>query len=85
MIAPLHWPSKPMLRRARPSGCTSSASADGRQVAAGRTPVPASGTPLLLIVPASTLSSPGQYVLSLRDREAASFVADYRFEVAAIR
>ena len=56
-------------------------SADGRQVAAGRAPFRPPGTPLLLIVPASTLSSPGQYVLSLRDREGAP-IADYRFDVA---
>ena len=55
--------------------------AEGRQVAAGGTPVPAPGTPLLFIVPASTLSSPGQYVLSLRDREGAA-TTDYRFDVA---
>ena len=59
--------------------------ADGRQVASGRTPLPAPGTPLLLVVPASTLSSPGQYVLSLRDREAAASLADYHFDVAAPR
>jgi hypothetical protein len=57
--------------------------ADGRQVAAGRAPVPAPGTPLLLVVPASTLRAPGHYVLSLRDREGAPSTADYYFDVAA--
>jgi hypothetical protein len=52
----------------------------GREVATGRAPVAAPGTPFLLVVPAATLSSPGQYVLSLRDREGAP-TTDYRFEV----
>jgi hypothetical protein len=56
---------------------------DGRQVAAGRAPLPAPGTPLLLVVPASTLRAPGKYILSLRDREGAPSIADYHFEVTA--
>jgi hypothetical protein len=54
--------------------------AGGRQVATGRAPVAAPGTPLLLVVPASTLNSPGQYVVSLRDREGAQ-ATEYRFDV----
>ena len=54
----------------------------GRQVATGQAPVPAPGTPLLLVVPTSTFKAPGQYVLSLRDREGAPSTADYHFDVA---
>ena len=56
---------------------------DGRQVAAGRTSMQARGTPLLLWVPASALSRPGRYVLSLRDREGAPPLTDYPFAVVA--
>jgi hypothetical protein len=55
--------------------------AGGAQVAAGRAPVSASGTPLLLVVPASTLKTPGQYVLTLSDRDGAPSTAEYRFDV----
>jgi hypothetical protein len=58
--------------------------AGGRQVAAGRAPVAAPGTPLLLVVPAPTLSSSGPYVLSLRDREGAPTI-EYRFQVDRVQ
>ena len=56
---------------------------DDRQVAAGRTSLQARGAPLLLWVPASALSRPGRYVLSLRDREDAPPLTDYPFRVVA--
>lgn len=59
------------------------ATVDGDRVAAGRARVPAAGGPLLLVVPAPTLKAPGQYVLSLRESEAAPLTNEYRFEVAA--
>ena len=43
----------------------------GEQVASGRLPAPAEGTPLLLLVPSSTLSSTGRYLLSVRDAASA--------------
>jgi hypothetical protein len=55
--------------------------AAGRQVAAGRVPVQAQGTPLLLLVPASVLSPSGRYVLSLSDREGAPPLTEYQFVV----
>ena len=56
--------------------------ADDGQVAEGRTSVQSPGTPLLLWVPASRLHS-GLYTLSLRDREEASPLEEFRFTVAA--
>jgi Putative zinc-finger len=56
--------------------------ADASPVANGRLPVPAPGTPLLLVIPASTLKAPGRYVLSLHEREGAPSAVEYRFDVA---
>lgn len=56
--------------------------ADGGQVAEGKTSVQSTGSPLLLWVPASTLSSPGLYTLSLRDRADAPPLEEFRFTVA---
>ena len=54
----------------------------GEQVGSGRLPRPAAGTPLLLLVPASTLSSTGRYVLSVRDATASEHAtSDYAFVV----
>ena len=58
---------------------------DGRQVAAGRAPVPAPGTPLLLVVPAETIRTPGVYVLALREREGGPTSTEYRFSMASPR
>ena len=56
--------------------------AAGQQVGSGRLPAPASGTPLLLLVPASTLSSAGRYVLSVRDAAGPeSAASEYAFVV----
>ena len=57
--------------------------ADGRRVVEGRASLQSPGTPLLLLVPASTLHSPGRYTLSLRDRETAPPLEEFRFTVAA--
>jgi len=56
--------------------------AAGQQVGSGRLPAPAAGTPLLLLVPASTLSSAGRYVLSVRDAAGPeSAASEYAFVV----
>jgi hypothetical protein len=54
----------------------------GEQVASGRVPAPPAGTPLLLLVPASSLSSAGRYVLIVRDAtNADSTATEYAFVV----
>jgi hypothetical protein len=55
----------------------------GRLATSGRARVPSPGVPLLLVVPATTISTPGVYVLSLRDREGAPASNDYRFSVVS--
>lgn len=55
---------------------------DGEQVASGRVPAPPAGTPLLLLVPASSLSAAGRYVLIVRDAtNAGSPATEYAFVV----
>jgi hypothetical protein len=55
---------------------------DGEQVASGRVPAPPAGTPLLLLVPASSLRSDGRYVLIVRDAtNADSTATEYAFVV----
>jgi hypothetical protein len=54
----------------------------GEQVGSGRLPAPAAGAPLLLLVPASTLSATGRYVLSVRDATSSEGAAtEYAFAV----
>jgi hypothetical protein len=55
--------------------------AGGSVVASGEAPAPASGAPLLLMVPGSTLRSAGEYVLVVRAAAGAS-TAEYHFVVA---
>jgi hypothetical protein len=55
----------------------------GRLATSGRARVPSPGVPLLLVVPATTISTPGVYVLSLREREGAPASNDYRFSVVS--
>ena len=56
---------------------------DDRSVASGVAQAPPVGTPLLLLVPATTLHSPGGYVLRLRAGAAAEApIAEYRVAVA---
>jgi hypothetical protein len=57
---------------------------DGREVAAGRVPAPPPGMPLLLLVPASALTSADRYMLSLRDRDEAPPMAEYQFAVVRV-
>jgi hypothetical protein len=54
----------------------------GATVVAGRAPMPAAGTPLLLVLPGTTFATPGRYVLRLGDATAGgSSFGDYRFVV----
>ena len=53
-----------------------------RQVASGQAPVPASGAPLLLVVPSSVLTPSERYVLSLSVPGGAAPVVEYQFTVA---
>jgi anti-sigma factor RsiW len=56
--------------------------ARGTSVFAGRAPVPAAGTPLLLLVPSSAFRDPGRYALRLGDtRNPNSSFGEYRFVV----
>ncbi len=56
---------------------------DDKSVASGVTAAPPAGTPLLLLVPASKLDSPGGYVLLVRAGGGEKPpVAEYRFAVA---
>jgi len=56
------------------------ATPEGRTVASGRASAPEPGTPLLLLLPTSTLAAPMHYVLSVRDTGAqAQLLGEYRF------
>jgi hypothetical protein len=56
---------------------------DDKSVASGVAQAPPVGTPLLLLVPATTLNSPGGYQLLVRAAAAPEPpVAEYRFAVA---
>ena len=56
---------------------------DGNSVASGVVTAPPAGTPLLLVVPAAKLTSPGAYQLTLRGSGGTNPpVAEYRFAVA---
>jgi hypothetical protein len=52
---------------------------DGQPVASGRVAVPPPGTPLLLLLPAWTLSPSERYILSVRAGAAGSPADEYRF------
>jgi hypothetical protein len=58
------------------------ARADGKAIASGTAPTPASGAPLLLMLPATTLKGADRFVLTLRNTEAAGLTqAIYRFRL----
>lgn len=54
--------------------------ADGRSVASGTAAAPPPGTPLLLLIPASSLDSTGRYVLAVVTGDGPDSV-DYRFTI----
>jgi hypothetical protein len=54
--------------------------ADGRSVASGTAAAPPPGTPLLLLIPASSLDAAGQYVLAVVTGDGPGSV-DYRFTI----
>ena len=54
--------------------------ADGRSVASGTAAAPPPGTPLLLLIPASSLDSAGRYVLAVVTGDGPGSV-DYRFTI----
>jgi anti-sigma factor RsiW len=57
---------------------------NGAQVVAGRVAAPADGAPLLLLVPAGTLSPSQHYVLTVKDLRNPDLTGgDYRFTVGA--
>ena len=59
-------------------------STDGRQVVSGRAAAPAPGSPLLLLIPSSTLVGSMHYILSVHDAgPPARTLGEYRFEVSA--
>lgn len=60
-------------------------STDGRQVVSGRAAAPAPGSPLLLLIPSSTLVGSMHYILSVHDAGPPTrSLGEYRFEVSAM-
>jgi hypothetical protein len=57
--------------------------ADGTRIVSGRAPAPLAGTPLLLLIPVWTQSTPSHYILSVQDAATGTSLGDYRFEVAS--
>ena len=51
-------------------------------VASGRSPVPASGAPLMLLVPVDELQKAGRYTLTLRDSGQNAVIGEYEFDVS---
>jgi hypothetical protein len=51
-------------------------------VASGRSPVPASGAPLMLLVPVDELPRAGRYTLALRDSGQNAVIGEYEFDVS---
>jgi hypothetical protein len=59
-------------------------STDGRRIVSGRAPAPASGSPLLLLMPSWTLVGPMHYILSVHDAAGSGrLLGEYRFSVSA--
>jgi hypothetical protein len=57
---------------------------DGRPIVSGRAAAPAPGSPLLLLIPSSTLVGPMHYILSVHDAAGAGrSLGEYRFAVSA--
>ena len=55
---------------------------DGQSVVSGAVTAPPAGTPLLLVIPATRLASPGAYTLMIGGNGSSTPVAEYRFAVA---
>jgi len=51
-------------------------------VASGRSAVPASGAPLMLLVPVDELQKAGRYTLTLRDGDQNTVIGEYEFDVS---
>ena len=51
-------------------------------VASGRSAAPASGAPLMLLVPVDELQQSGRYTLILRDADQKSVIGEYEFDVS---
>jgi hypothetical protein len=51
-------------------------------VASGQAAAPASGAPLMLLVPADELQRTGRYTLALRDSDQNTVIGEYEFEVS---
>ena len=58
------------------------ADAAGRTVTSGRADAPPAGTPLLLWLPASVLSEPARYVLTVNDAAGGQSLGTYRFALS---
>jgi anti-sigma factor RsiW len=56
--------------------------ADGTAIVSGRAPSPAAGMPLLLLMPAWTVTRPMHYILSIHAAGNGRLLGEYRFEVA---
>ncbi len=51
-------------------------------VASGRSPVPASGAPLMLLVPVDELQKAGRYTLTVHDSGQNAVIGEYEFDVS---
>ncbi len=51
-------------------------------VASGRSAVPVSGAPLMLLVPVDELQKAGRYTLTLRDSDQNTVIGEYEFDVS---
>jgi hypothetical protein len=51
-------------------------------IASGRSAVPASGAPLMLLVPVDELQQAGRYTLTLRDSNQSAVIGEYEFDVS---
>jgi hypothetical protein len=56
--------------------------ANRTSVASGQSKAPASGAPLMLLVPVDELQNAGRYTLTLRDSDQKTVLGEYEFEVS---
>jgi hypothetical protein len=56
--------------------------ADRTTIASGQAAVPASGAPLMLLVPVDELRAAGRYTLTLRDSDQNAVLGEYEFDVS---
>ena len=56
--------------------------ANGAAIASGESVIPASGAPLMLLIPADELQQAGRYSLTLRDNDQKTVIGEYEFEVS---